>query len=171
MRAIVPHTLKRESFDECEGYEQPHIVHWSGSLERRCKRGGGYRMRAKSFRLGISRAVVFLQGETKRMKKITLLLLTVLGVFMSAVPALAQPESAAAAANNTVGLKALAAGIGFAIAVVGGALGQARIGAAACEGAARNPGAAAKIQTMMILGLALIESLVLFALVIVFIKT
>jgi len=47
------------------------------------------------------------------MKKITLLLLTVLGVFMSAVPALAQPESAAAAANNTVGLKALAAGIGF----------------------------------------------------------
>ena len=90
---------------------------------------------------------------------------------LSAVPALAQPESAAAAANNTVGLKALAAGIGFAIAVVGGALGQARIGAAACEGAARNPGAAAKIQTMMILGLALIESLVLFALVIVFIKT
>lgn len=105
------------------------------------------------------------------MKKITLLLLTVLGVFMSALPVLAQPESAAAAANNTVGLKALAAGIGFAIAVVGGALGQARIGAAACEGAARNPGAAAKIQTMMILGLALIESLVLFALVIVFIKT
>jgi len=53
---------------------------------------------------------------------------------------------------------------------VGGALGQSRIGAAACEGAARNPGAAAKIQTMMILGLALIESLVLFALVIVFVK-
>ena len=59
---------------------------------------------------------------------------------------------------------------GFAIAVVGGALGQARIGAAACEGAARNPGAAGRIQTMMILGLALIESLVLFALLIVFVK-
>jgi F-type H+-transporting ATPase subunit c len=54
--------------------------------------------------------------------------------------------------------------------VFGGALGQSRIGAAACEGAARNPGAAPKIQTMMILGLALIESLVLFALVIVFVK-
>ena len=38
----------------------------------------------------------------------------------------------------------------------------------ACEGAARNPGAAGRIQTMMILGLALIESLVLFALLIVF---
>jgi F-type H+-transporting ATPase subunit c len=128
-------------------------------------------MRAKSFQAGISEQFVFLEGEIKRMKKVTLLLLTVLGVVISAVPALAQPETAAAAANNSVGLKAIAAGIGFAIAVVGGALGQARIGAAACEGAARNPGAAAKIQTMMILGLALIESLVLFALVIVFIKT
>ena len=64
--------------------------------------------------------------------------------------------------------RALAAGIGFAIAVFGGALGQSRIGAAACEGAARNPGAAGRIQTMMILGLALIESLVLFALLVVF---
>lgn len=105
------------------------------------------------------------------MKKITLLLFTVLGIFMTAVPALAQGDAAAAAANSAVGVKAIAAGVGFAIAVFGGALGQSRIGAAACEGAARNPGAAGKIQTMMILGLALIESLVLFALVIVFIKT
>ena len=60
------------------------------------------------------------------------------------------------------------AGIGFAIAVFGGAIGQSRIGAAACEGAARNPGAAGRIQTMMILGLALIESLVLFALLVIF---
>jgi F-type H+-transporting ATPase subunit c len=80
-------------------------------------------------------------------------------------------QAAPAPVDNNVGLKALAAGIGFAIAVFGGALGQSRIGAAACEGAARNPGAAPKIQVMMILGLALIESLVLFALVIVFIKT
>jgi len=104
------------------------------------------------------------------MKKITLLLMAVLGVLIAAVPALAQGDAAAAAAS-AVGTKAIAAGIGFEIAVFGGALGQSRIGAAACEGAARNPGAAAKIQTMMILGLALIESLVLFALVIVFIKT
>lgn len=105
------------------------------------------------------------------MRRISLLLLMVLGILISAVPALAQGEAAAAAASSAVGLKAIAAGIGFAIAVFGGALGQSRIGAAACEGAARNPGAAGKIQTMMILGLALIESLVLFALVIVFIKT
>jgi F-type H+-transporting ATPase subunit c len=110
--------------------------------------------------------------EKKVMRKINLLLLAVVGLLMCAVPALAADgDAAAAAANSAVGVKAIAAGIGFAIAVFGGALGQSRIGAAACEGAARNPGAAGKIQTMMILGLALIESLVLFALVIVFIKT
>jgi len=103
------------------------------------------------------------------MRKLNLLFMAVVGVLMSAMPVLAQ--GAAPAVDHNVGLKAIAAGVGFAIAVVGGALGQSRIGAAACEGAARNPGAAAKIQTMMILGLALIESLVLFALVIVFVKT
>jgi F-type H+-transporting ATPase subunit c len=104
------------------------------------------------------------------MKRIKFLLFAAIGLLMTAVPALAQGDAAAAAASAG-GVKAIAAGVGFAIAVFGGALGQSRIGAAACEGAARNPGAAGKIQTMMILGLALIESLVLFALVIVFIKT
>lgn len=103
------------------------------------------------------------------MRKLNLLFMAVVGVLMSAMPVFAQ--AAAPAVDHNVGLKAIAAGVGFAIAVFGGALGQSRIGAAACEGAARNPGAAAKIQTMMILGLALIESLVLFALVIVFAKT
>ncbi len=104
------------------------------------------------------------------MKKLNILLFALVGILLTAMPAFAQALQPTPA-DNTVGLKALAAGIGFAIAVFGGALGQSRIGAAACEGAARNPGAANKIQTMMILGLALIESLVLFALVIVFIKT
>ena len=103
------------------------------------------------------------------MRKLSIVFFALVGVLMTALPVLAQAP--ATAADNSVGLKALAAGIGFAIAVVGGALGQSRVAAAACEGAARNPGASAKIQTMMILGLALIESLVLFALVIVFIKT
>jgi F-type H+-transporting ATPase subunit c len=105
------------------------------------------------------------------MKKLNLLLFAVAGILMSAMSVFAQPGATAAPVDNNIGLKALAAGIGFAIAVFGGAIGQSRIGAAACEGAARNPGAAGRIQTMMILGLALIESLVLFALVIVFIKT
>jgi F-type H+-transporting ATPase subunit c len=104
------------------------------------------------------------------MRKLSLLFMALVGVLLSAMPAFAQAADTAAHVDNSAGLKAIAAGVGFAIAVFGGALGQSRIGAAACEGAARNPGAAAKIQTMMILGLALIESLVLFALVIVFVK-
>lgn len=103
------------------------------------------------------------------MRKLNLVFFALVGALMSAMPVLAQaPAAAADHGGNSAGLKAIAAGIGFAIAVFGGALGQSRIGAAACEGAARNPGAAAKIQTMMILGLALIESLVLFALLVVF---
>src|SRR6266511_4066092 len=102
------------------------------------------------------------------MRRLNLLFFSVAAVLMAAMPVFAQAPQPAA--DSGVGLKAIAAGVGFAIAVFGGALGQSRIGAAACEGAARNPGAAGRIQTMMILGLALIESLVLFALLVVFAK-
>jgi F-type H+-transporting ATPase subunit c len=105
------------------------------------------------------------------MRKLRLLFFAIVGVLMAAMPALAQAPAVDHAGDSGVGLKAIAAGVGFAIAVFGGAVGQSRIGAAACEGAARNPGAAARIQTMMILGLALIESLVLFALIVVLLKT
>ncbi|MFT7580563.1 MAG: F-type H+-transporting ATPase subunit c [Myxococcota bacterium] len=64
---------------------------------------------------------------------------------------------------------ALGASLGLGIAAAGGALGQARTAAAALEGIARNPGASDKIFTPMILGLALIESLVIYALVIAFV--
>lgn len=104
------------------------------------------------------------------MKKLRMIGLSVLGLMLMAVTAAAQGATEAAGGGNNYRSAAIAigAGIGFAIAVFGGALGQSKIGAAACEGAARNPGAAGRIQTMMILGLALIESLVLFALLIVF---
>ncbi|MCC6619650.1 MAG: ATP synthase F0 subunit C [Deltaproteobacteria bacterium] len=64
---------------------------------------------------------------------------------------------------------ALAAGLGLGIAAFGGALGQGKTAAAALEGIARNPGASDKLFTPMILGLALIESLVIYALVIAFV--
>lgn len=105
------------------------------------------------------------------MRKLRLAFFAVVGVLMTAAPALAQAAQAAADNESSVNkYKALAAGFGFAIAAGLGALGQSRIAASAVEGAARNPGAAGRIQTMMILGLALIESLVLFALLIVFVK-
>ncbi|HKS28779.1 MAG TPA: hypothetical protein VJS44_13220 [Pyrinomonadaceae bacterium] len=105
------------------------------------------------------------------MRKVRFLFFTVVGLLMAAAPALAQATQVAADNESSVNkYKALAAGFGFAIAAGLGALGQSRIAASAVEGAARNPGAAGRIQTMMILGLALIESLVLFALLIVFVK-
>lgn len=61
-----------------------------------------------------------------------------------------------------------AAGFGIGIAAFGGALGQGRAAAAALEGIARNPNASGKLFVPMILGLALIESLVIYALIISF---
>lgn len=56
----------------------------------------------------------------------------------------------------------------LAIAAAAGAMGQSRAIAAACEGIARNPTAAGAIRTAMLIGLALIESLVIYALVIAY---
>ena len=100
-------------------------------------------------------------------RRLRMLFFAVVGVLMCAMTAWAQtgaPDNAASVSKY----RAIGAGIGFAIAVFGGAIGQSRIGASAVEGAARNPGASGRIQVMMILGLALIESLVLFALLVVF---
>jgi F-type H+-transporting ATPase subunit c len=78
---------------------------------------------------------------------------------------------AAGAASNTFDMQAAAtigASLAIGLAVLGGALGQGRAAAAALEGISRNPGATARIQTPMIIGLALIESLVLFAFAVAF---
>ena len=65
----------------------------------------------------------------------------------------------------------IGAGLAIGFGALGGTLAQGRAAASALEGIARNPGAAAKIQTPMILGLALIESLVLLSLVIAYTLT
>ncbi|GAB4369006.1 MAG: hypothetical protein Kow00128_14820 [Deltaproteobacteria bacterium] len=83
--------------------------------------------------------------------------------------AFAEEGAAAAAGGNFRTFIALAAGFGIAIASFGGALGQARAIAAGLEGIARNPSAQNKIFIPMIVGLALIESLVIYTLVIAFI--
>jgi F-type H+-transporting ATPase subunit c len=102
------------------------------------------------------------------MNKKLFVLLSLMAILMLATPVFAQgaPEAAAAGPNW------IAITSGFAMAIAAGlaALGQARIAAAACEGLARNPAARAGIQLSMILGLAFVESLVLFTLVVVFAK-
>jgi len=89
-------------------------------------------------------------------------------VMLIAPSAFAQDEARAVGGGR--GLMAIAAGFGMALAAFGGALGQGRIASAACEGMARNPGAAAAIRAAMILGLVFVETLALFTLVIIFVK-
>jgi len=63
---------------------------------------------------------------------------------------------------------ALGAGLGIGLAALGCGIGQGRAAGAALDGIARNPGAAGQIRGPMILGLALIESLCIYALLIAF---
>ena len=63
------------------------------------------------------------------MRKLNLLLFAIVAVLMTAMTAFAQAPAADHAADSAAGLKAIAAAVGFAIAVFGGALGQSRIGA------------------------------------------
>src|SRR5437588_12358292 len=102
------------------------------------------------------------------MRRLRMLGFAGLGVLMAAITAMAQPATTAAeSAVSYRGYVAIGAGIGFAIAVFGGAMGQSRIGAAACEGAARNPGAAGRIQSMMLLGCSLIDDKLRYAYLVV----
>src|SRR5215218_9151101 len=101
------------------------------------------------------------------MQRLRMVFFTVVGVLAMAAPTLAQ-TAAADNEQSVLKYKALAAGFGFALAAALAAIGQSRVAAAAAEGVARNPGAGARIQTMMILGLVFIETLVLFTLVVVF---
>lgn len=103
------------------------------------------------------------------MKKAKYLVFATMAIAMMSVAAMAQ--AGAADNESTVSAaKALGGGIGFGIVAGLAAIGQGLVGSRAAEGAARNPGAAGTVQTMMIIALALIESLVLFALLIVFVK-
>jgi F-type H+-transporting ATPase subunit c len=82
-------------------------------------------------------------------------------------PAYAQEPGAAASHATTVAQwSIITAGCALAFAAAFGALGQGKAVAAAVEGIARNPGAAGDIRGALILGLVLIESLVIYVLLI-----
>ena len=87
-----------------------------------------------------------------------------LAVLCYAIPAFADGGSAA------INLIPIGAGLGMGLAAGMCGLGQGKAVGSAVEALARNPGARGGIFTFLILGLALIESLTLFTLVIVFIK-
>jgi F-type H+-transporting ATPase subunit c len=88
-------------------------------------------------------------------------------VLASPLLAMAQ-EGAGAGHAETAGLIALAANIGIGIAAFGSALGQGRVGAAAMESIGRNPNSTGQLFTPMIIALAFIEALTLYAFVVAF---
>ena len=92
---------------------------------------------------------------------------TAVAVFLSANPAFAQAADAVRADRDK--WLGLGAALAIGLSALGGGIGQGRAAAAALDGIARNPGAAGQIRGPMILGLALIESLVIYALIIAFI--
>ncbi len=87
---------------------------------------------------------------------------SVAAVLMPALAQAAESESAAVAGGG------IGAALAIGAAAFGGSLGQGKTAAAALEGLSRNP--QAKLFGPMIIGLALIESLVLYAFVIAFVK-
>ncbi len=95
------------------------------------------------------------------MKKAAIVVLALVAVMTIAPAAFAQGTADQAPPINPTTL-VLAVGFGVALAAVGGGLGQGRIAAAACEGIARNPGAAGGVRAAMILGLVFVETLTLF---------
>ncbi len=94
--------------------------------------------------------------------------LAFVAAFLVPLAAFAADDKMGANANDVKMWAAAGAGFAIGLGVLGGATGQGKAAAAALEGISRNPGAAARIQTPMILGLALIESLVLLSFVIAF---
>jgi F-type H+-transporting ATPase subunit c len=101
-------------------------------------------------------------GRTSRLVLSLCFTFVVLGL---ASPVYAQ-EAAATASSSAVQWSIITAGFALAIAALGAALGQGKAVASAAEAIARNPGAAGEIRGALILGLVLIESLVIYVLLI-----
>lgn len=97
-------------------------------------------------------------------KKIPVILAFVLFALLVSSQVFAQ-GAAPAAGMSEKAIKYIAYFFALGLAVYGGTQAQSKAAAVALEGIARNPAAADKIQTPMILGLALMESLVIFALI------
>lgn len=102
------------------------------------------------------------------MKKQWMWMLVALVAATLFAPAAFAQETGAAGGGKA--LSGIAVGFGMAIAAFGCGLAQGRIASAACEGMARNPGAAGAIRAAMILGLVFVETLVLFTLAMIALK-
>jgi F-type H+-transporting ATPase subunit c len=101
------------------------------------------------------------------MKRIVTLFSAATAILLVAPGVFAQTGAAAAPAGpNWIVIASI---FGMALAAAGCGYAQSKIGSSACEGMARNPGAADAIRASMILGLVFVETLALFTLVIIFV--
>jgi F-type H+-transporting ATPase subunit c len=113
-----------------------------------------------------------LRKEERKMKKTISVILLVLSLVVLLAPVVFAEEAAAGAAVpgdaklKYYGVAALACGLAIGIAAFGASIGQGMGLKGATEGIARNPGASGKITTTLIIGLAMIESLAIYALVV-----
>jgi F-type H+-transporting ATPase subunit c len=108
------------------------------------------------------------------MKKTVGIMLLALTMLWILAPVCFAEEAAAATTGTSsnilyYALAALGCGLGIGLAALGTGIGQGIGLGGACEGVARNPGASGKITTTLIIGLAMIESLAIYALVVVLI--
>jgi F-type H+-transporting ATPase subunit c len=101
------------------------------------------------------------------MRKLTFLLL-ILVILTVASPVYAQTSGGAPAGNWAV---PIGVGLGMGLAAGLAGLGQGKVAGSVAEALARNPGARAGIQLALFIGLAFIESLVLFTFVLLFLRT
>ena len=92
-------------------------------------------------------------------------------IVLSLLPFSSLASELAETASGDAGMKALAAALAISLGALGGALGQGKVAASAMEGIARNPQAGKTMFVPFMVALAMIESLVLFCLVIAMIKT
>ena len=102
------------------------------------------------------------------MKKMIVMLGSIALGLLNVSYVMAAAEAGAQADSTSKAAIALAAGLAIGIAAFGAAMGQGRLAAAAMESIGRNPNSAEKIQVPMILGLAFIEALAIYALLIAF---
>ena len=103
------------------------------------------------------------------MKRIlTLMVGAVLSFVYSSTVLAAAAQAPEAMDSSAKAAIALGAGFAIAIAAFGAALGQGRMAATAMESIGRNPNAADKLFTPLLLGLAFIEALAIYALLIAF---
>lgn len=99
----------------------------------------------------------------------TKLFFLAIALMFCAIPMFAQGGAAGTSGGGNIWVPVTA---GFSMAIASGlcALGQGKAVAGAAEGIARNPSAFPSIRFALIFGLALIESLALYVLVIIFVK-